>query len=464
MEKKITQTLVLGGGPGGYTAAFRAADLGQKVILVEERSTLGGVCLNEGCIPSKALLHVAQVINEAEESKGLGLSWGKPKLDLDKIRSHRFGVVENLTKGLAGLAKKRKVDLIQGRGRITGAHTLEVSGEAPCEIGFDNLIIATGSRPVRLPLFPWEDSRIMDSTDALALEEIPPRLLVVGGGIIGLEMATVYAALGSKVTVVELTDQLIPPADADLVKPLARIYKKRLEGILLSTKVTGAEAVKEGIRVSFQGTKAPETSLFDKVLVSVGRRPQTDDIGLDALGLAPDGRGFIQVDLQRRTALDHVFAIGDVTGQPMLAHKAVHEGKRAAEVIAGLPAAFDPLCIPGVAYTDPEIAWTGLSEREAKETGREYESARFPWAANGRSLSLGRNEGVTKILYDKETKRILGVGIVGPNGGELINEAVLAIEMGADLSDWGLSIHAHPTLGETLALAAEAGEGTLTDL
>jgi dihydrolipoamide dehydrogenase len=473
MDKITTETLVLGGGPGGYTAAFRAADLGQQVTLVEERDTLGGVCLNVGCIPSKALLHVAQIINESKEGERFGVTFGEPEFDLEKIRAHRSSVVGGLTKGLEQIAKRRKVQVIRGRGSFTGSHTLEVTAakgdakdtpESSTEITFKNVIIASGSRVVKLPIFPFDDPRVMDSSDALKLEDIPGSLLIVGGGIIGLEMATVYAALGSKVTVVELTDQLIPPADGDLVKPLDRIYKKRLEKILLSTKVTAAEPLKKGIKVTFEGTNAPEPTIYDKLLVSVGRRPNTDNIGLEKLGLETDKRGFISVNGKRQTALDHVYAIGDITGQPMLAHKAVHEGKVAAEVIGGKPALFDPLCIPSVAYTNPEIAWTGLTEKEAESQGIKYEKAEFPWAASGRSLSLGRNEGRTKVLYDGETKRVLGVGIVGTNGGELIGEAVLAIEMGADLQDLGLMIHAHPTLSETIGLAAERGEGTITDL
>ena len=464
MKKIETETLVLGGGPGGYTAAFRAADLGRKVVLVDERDTLGGVCLNEGCIPSKAYLHVAQVIHEGTHSDGLGVRFGPPKLDLEKIRAHKDSVVEGLTRGLAKMAERRGVTVVKGRGKFSGPRTLALEGDEPGEITFDSAIIASGSRVVRLPLFPFDDPRVMDSADALELEEVPGRLLIVGGGIIGMEMATVYGSLGSEVTVVELTDQIIPPADADLVKPLARLYKKRLKEILVGTRVTAVEPLKEGIKVTFEGKKAPEPQIYDRLLVGVGRRPNTDDIGLESLGLETDERGFLSVDEKRRTALGHVFAIGDVTGQPMLAHKAVHEGKVAVEVLSGLPAAFDPLCIPSVAYTDPEIAWAGLTEKDADRERMACETAFFPWAASGRSLSLDRNEGKTKVLYDPETKRVLGVGIVGTNAGELIGEAVLAIEMGADLADLGLIIHAHPTLSETLGLAAEAGEGTITDL
>ena len=464
MKDIRTETLVLGGGPGGYTAAFRAADLGQKVVLVDERETLGGVCLNEGCIPSKAYLHVAQVIHEGTHGADLGIDFGPPRLDLEKIRAHKESVVNGLTNGLAMMARKRGVMVVKGRGTFSGSHCLTVKGENEGVITFENGIIASGSRVVRLPLFPFDDPRVMDSADALALEDVPGRLLIVGGGIIGMEMATVYSSFGSEVSVVELTDQIIPPADGDLVKPLVRLYKKRLRDILVDTKVTAVEPLEEGIRVSFEGKKAPEPQVYDKILVGVGRRPNTDNIGLEHLGLEPSERGFLAVDGKRRTGVEHIYAIGDVTGQPMLAHKAVHEGKVAAEAISGLPAAFDPLCIPSVAYTDPEIAWTGLTEKEAARDGTPYETAFFPWAASGRSLSLGRNEGRTKVLYDPDSRRVLGVGIVGTNAGELIGEAVLAIEMGADLADLGLMIHAHPTLSETIGLAAEAGEGTITDL
>jgi dihydrolipoamide dehydrogenase len=461
-----TEILVLGGGPGGYTAAFRAADLGQHVTIVDERATLGGVCLNEGCIPSKAYLHVAQVIYEGSHGASLGVEFAPPKLDLDKIRAHKESVVGGLTKGLAQIAKRRGVQVVRGRGFFTGPHSLTVTGVEGNkeEITFEKAILASGSRVVRLPLFPFEDERVMDSTDALELSVVPERLLIVGGGIIGMEMATVYSSLGSEVSVVELTDQIIPPADGDLVKPLLRMYKSRLHKIMVSTKVTSVEPQPEGIRVSFEGGKAPEPQVYDSILVGVGRRPNTDNIGLENLGIEPMERGFLSVDEKQRTSLEHIYAIGDITGQPMLAHKAVHEGKVAAEVLSELPAAFDPLAIPSVAYTDPEIAWAGLTEKQAKETGVSYEVASFPWAASGRSLSLGRNEGRTKVLFDGESKRIMGVGIVGTNAGELIAEAVLAIEMGCDLEDLSLTIHAHPTLSETLGLAAEMGEGTITDL
>ncbi len=457
-------TLVLGGGPGGYTAAFRAADLGQSVALVEKRDTLGGVCLNEGCIPSKSLLHLASIISEADEAGKFGITYEKPKLDLEGIRGHRDKVVGSLTKGLGALAKQRKVQVVRGTGKFTGPNTLETSGEEEAVITFKNAIIASGSRVFQLPMFPFDDPRVMDSTDALGLDEIPAKLLIVGGGIIGLEMATVYSAFGSEVTVVELMDQLIPPADEDLVKPLTRMLTKRVKKVYTSTKVTKVEAQSEGILVSFEGKKAPEQELFDRILVSIGRKPNTEEIGLDALGLSADERGFIAVNEKRQTSVPHIYAIGDVTGQPMLAHKAVSEGKVAAEVIAGEPAEFSPSCIPSVAYTDPEIAWTGLTEKEAAQRGIAYEKGVFPWAASGRSLSNGRNEGMTKVLYDPETKRVLGAGITGNNAGELIAEASLAVEMGSDLEDVSLTIHAHPTLAETFALAAEMAEGTITDL
>ena len=457
-------TLVLGGGPGGYTAAFRAADLGQSVALVDSRDILGGVCLNEGCIPSKALLHLAQIITEAAEADRFGISFPKPELDLDAIRGHKEKVVTTLTRGLAALARQRKVQVFTGEGKFIAPDCLMVSGEEEQEIYFSQAIIATGSHAVKLPFLPADDPRIMDAARALELENIPGSLLVIGGGIIGMEMATVYSALGSEVTVVELTDQLIPPADPDLVKPLARMYKKKLKAILTSVSVSSAESKDEGILVSFEGDKAPEPTLYDKVLVSVGRRPNSSDIGLDELGLSADEEGFIPVNEKRQTEMEHIYAIGDVTGQPMLAHKAVHEGKVAAEVIAEKPSEYSPAAIPSVCYTDPEIAWTGLTEKEAAEKGIAYEKGVFPWSASGRSLSNGRNEGCTKIIYDPESKRILGTGICGTNAGELIAEGNLAVEMGADLEDLSLTIHPHPTLSETLALAAEMAEGTITDL
>ncbi len=459
------EVLVLGGGPGGYTAAFRAADLGKKVVLVERYPVLGGVCLNVGCIPSKALLHIAQIIHEAEEFKAHGVSFGKPKLDLDKIREWKESVTKTLNQGLDGLVKQRKVTRLQGTGKFVSSHTLEVQGESGTQtVTFENAIIAAGSHPTQIPVFPNDDPRLMNSTDALALEDIPKKLLIIGGGIIGLEMATVYHALGSEISVVELMNQIIPGCDKDLVMPLQKRIKKQYANIWLKTKVSGIEATEKGLKVSFEGDKAPESEVFDKVLVAVGRRPNGHKIDADKAGVDIDEAGFIPVDKQQRTNVPHIFAIGDIVGNPMLAHKAVYEGKIAAEVISGQKAAFDALTIPSVAYTDPEVAWMGLTENQAKEQGIEYDKGAFPWAANGRSLSLGRNEGVTKILCDKETGRVLGAGMVGPNAGEILAEAVLALEMGADAEDIGLTIHAHPTLSETIALASEMITGTITDL
>ena len=456
--------VVLGAGPGGYTAAFRAADLGKKVVLIERYTSLGGVCLNVGCIPSKALLHVAKVISEADEASHHGVKFGKPKIDIDQIRSWKENVVAKLTGGLAALAKQRNVTVIRGVGRFIAPHHLRVASEqGEVTVTFDNAIIAAGSQAVKIPAFP-EDPRIMDSTGALQLSDVPKRMLVIGGGIIGLEMATVYQALGSRITVVELGTQLIPGADPDLVKPLYKRIEKRYEAILLKTRVAGLEAKKDGILASFEGDSNPAPQLFDRVLVAVGRRPNGKLIGAEHAGIQVDDQGFIPVDKQQRTNVPHIFAIGDIVGQPMLAHKAVHEGKVAAEVIAGHKAAFDARAIPSVAYTDPEVAWMGLTETEAKAQGIAYEKASFPWAASGRALSIGRDEGLTKLIVEKETHRILGAGIVGSNAGELIAEAVLALEMGADAEDIGLTIHPHPTLSETLGFAAEMVDGTITDL
>jgi len=460
-----TEVLVLGGGPGGYTAAFRAADLGKKVTLVERYPVLGGVCLNVGCIPSKALLHVAQLIHEAQAFERHGVSFGTPTLDLDKIRGWKESVTKTLTQGLAGLVKQRKVDRIEGVGRLTSANSLEVQSESGTQtIMFEQAIIAAGSHPVQISGFPNDDPRLMDSTDALELETIPEKLLIVGGGIIGLEMATVYHALGSKISVVELMEQIIPGCDQDLVTPLHRRIKKQYDNIWLETKVQSIEPQEDGLKVFFEGKNAPESELFDRVLVAVGRRPNGKSIDADKAGIEVNDAGFIPVDKQQRTNVPHIFAVGDIVGNPMLAHKASHEGKVAADVIAGMKVGFDALTIPSVAYTDPEVAWMGLTENEAKAQGIDYEKAAFPWAASGRSLSLGRNEGVTKILCDKESGRVLGAGMVGPNAGELIAEAVLALEMGADAEDIGLSIHPHPTLSETFAFAAEMISGTITDL
>ncbi|MBS4099504.1 MAG: dihydrolipoyl dehydrogenase [Sulfuricella sp.] len=456
--------VVLGAGPGGYTAAFRAADLGKKVVLIERYASLGGVCLNVGCIPSKALLHVAKVITEAKDVSKHGVTFAAPKIDIDKIRSWKDSVVSKLTGGLKQLAKQRNVTVVQGNGRFIAPHHIRVTTEeGERDISFDHAIIAAGSQAVKIPTFP-DDPRVMDSTGALQLSDVPKRLLVIGGGIIGLEMATVYDALGSKITVVELGDQLIPGADPDMVRPLHKRIAARYEAIYLKTKVAGLEAKKNGILATFEGDQAPEPQLYDRVLVAVGRRPSGKLIGAEHAGVTVDGQGFIPVDKQQRTNIPHIFAIGDIVGQPMLAHKAVHEGKVAAEVIAGHKAAFDARAIPSVAYTDPEIAWMGLTETEAKAQGIAYEKASFPWAASGRALSMDADSGATKLLIEPETRRILGAGIVGTNAGELIAEAVLALEMGADAADLGLTIHPHPTLSETLCFAAEMAEGTITDL
>ena len=458
------EVLVLGSGPGGYTAAFRAADLGKQVIMVERYSSIGGVCLNVGCIPSKALLHTAQIINEAEEMADHGVTFGKPKIDLPKLADFKNSVIGKLTGGLAQLAKQRKVTTVTGYGRFTSPNTIEVEGESGKQtISFDNAIIAAGSSVTKLPFIPWDDPRVMDSTDALELEEAPKRLLVVGGGIIGLEMATVYDALGSDVTVVELSEGLIPGCDRDLVRPLEKRIKKRYENIYLNTRVTAIEPQKKGLKCTFEGDKAPESDVFDRVLVAIGRSPNGKLIDADKAGVMVDDRGFIAVDNQQRTNVDHIYAIGDIVGQPMLAHKATHEAVIAAEVIAGMKTFFDARTIPSVAYTDPEVAWMGMTETEAKEQGIEYEKGVFPWAASGRSLSINRNEGITKVLFG-EDGRIIGAGITGTNAGELIGEAALALEMGADAEDIGLTIHPHPTLSETIKFAAEVAEGVCTDI
>lgn len=460
-----SEVLVLGGGPGGYTAAFRAADLGKQVTLVERYPVLGGVCLNVGCIPSKALLHMAQLIHEAEDVKSHGLSFGKPEIDLDKIRAWKGGVSKALNDGLAGLAKQRKVTVVQGTGRFTGPNALEVeTPDGVKTLTFDQAIIAAGSHPTQIPVFPNDDPRLWNSTDALEIREAPKKLLIVGGGIIGLEMATVYHAFGSEISVVELMDQIIPGCDKDLVRPLQTKIKKQYKNLWLETRVTAIEPQDDGLKVSFEGKDAPASELFDAVLVAVGRRPNGKLINAEAAGVVVNEQGFIPVDRQQRTNVPHIFAIGDIVGNPMLAHKAVHEGKVAAEVAAGHKAGFDALTIPSVAYTDPEIAWMGLTENQAKAQGIEYDKAAFPWAASGRSLSLGRKEGITKIICDKQTGRIMGAGMVGPNAGELVAEAVLALEMGADADDIALTIHPHPTLSETLGFAAEMLNGTITDL
>ena len=460
------EVLVLGAGPGGYSAAFRAADLGKEVVLVDRWPALGGVCLNVGCIPSKALLHAARVIAETKEMSEHGLVFSAPAIDVDKLRGWKDGMVARLTGGLAGLARQRKVTVVRGYGRLSSPHQLQVElGEGGTKtLDFEQAIIAAGSEPLTLPFLPQGDPRIMDSTDALELTELPSRLLVIGGGIIGLEMATVYHELGAQITVVELMDQLIPGADKDLVNPLAKRLFGQYENVLLKTTVTNVEARADGLVVSFDGAKAPATDTFDKILVAVGRRPNGKLIGAENAGVRVDDRGFIPVDKQLRTNVAHIFAIGDVVGQPMLAHKATHEGKVAAEVAAGKNSAFDARVIPSVAYTDPEVAWAGLTENEARAAGVPYRKGVFPWAASGRSLSLGRSEGMTKLLFDSGTGRVLGCGIVGSSAGDLVSEAALAIEMGADAADIGLTIHPHPTLSETVAMAAEAFEGTITDL
>jgi dihydrolipoamide dehydrogenase len=459
------EVVVLGAGPGGYTAAFRAADLGKQVVLIERYDSLGGVCLNVGCIPSKALLHVAKVITEADEVSHHGVTFSKPKIDINKIRSWKESVIGKLTGGLSGLAKQRKVQVVHGVGKFSSANSIVVATkEGNKTITFDNAIIAAGSSVARIPGFPYDDPRIIDSTGALALQDVPKRLLILGGGIIGLEMATVYDALGSKISVVELMDQLIPGADKDLVKPLHNRIAKRYEAIYLKTKVSKIEAKKEGLLVTFEGDNAPAPQLYDRVLMAVGRRPNGREINAEAAGVLVNERGFIPVDKQQRTNVAGIYAIGDIVGDPMLAHKAVHEAKVAAEVIAGHKASFDALTIPSVAYTDPEISWMGLTETQAKAQGIPYEKASFPWAASGRALSVAREEGLTKVLYDPVTMRILGSGIVGVNAGELLAESVLALEMGADMQDLALTIHPHPTLSETIGFAAEIAEGSITDL
>ena len=467
-----TQVVVLGSGPGGYTAAFRAADLGLKVVLIERYSTLGGVCLNVGCIPSKALLHTAKVITEAEETAAHGVSFSAPKIDLDALKNWKNNdVVAKLTGGLAQMAQQRGVTVVEGLGKFTSSNQIAVTADdgKVTTIGFEHAIIAAGSQATKFPNAP-DDDRIMDSTGALKLADIPKRMLVIGGGIIGLEMGTVYDALGSKVSVVEFMDGLITGCDRDLVRPLQKRMEKRFEAIMLSTKVSKIEAKKDGIHVSFEGQgvedgSAPkETQIYDRVLVSIGRKPNGNNIGAELAGVNVDERGFIAVDKQMRTNVSHIFAIGDIVGQPMLAHKATHEGKVAAEVIAGHKVEFIASVIPSVAYTDPEIAWVGVTETDAKTKGLEIDKASFPWAASGRALANGRTDGTTKLIFDKTTHRLIGAGIVGVNAGELLAEAVLAIEMGADAHDLGLTIHAHPTLSETICFAAEMKEGTITDL
>jgi dihydrolipoamide dehydrogenase len=455
--------VVLGAGPGGYTAAFRAADLGMRTALIERWPQLGGVCLNVGCIPSKALLHAAKVIEDAEAMSSAGLHFGKPQIDTVKLREWKNKVVSRLTGGLTTLAKQRKVEVIRGTGKFVSPHEIEVAGDgASRRVSFAHAIIAAGSEAIRLPNLP-DDPRIIDSTGALELD-LPKRMLVVGGGIIGLEMATVYDALGVKVSVVELTDGLMPGCDRDLVRPLERRIAKRYERIMVKTKVSKVEAVKDGLRVTFEAEPAIAPEVYDRVLIAVGRTPNGRTLGADAAGVLVNERGFVPVDRQMRTNVPHIFAIGDIAGAPMLAHKASHEGKLAAEVAHGEKHAFDARVIPSVAYTDPEVAWVGLTETDAKVKGTAYEKATFPWAASGRSLSLGRDDGMTKLLFDPATRRVIGGGMVGPNAGDLVSEVALAIEMGSDATDLGLTIHPHPTLSETIMFAAEAFDGTLTDL
>jgi dihydrolipoamide dehydrogenase len=459
------EVMVLGSGPGGYTAAFRAADLGKKTVLIERYADLGGVCLNVGCIPSKALLHAAKVVTEAEEMSHFGIKFEKPKIDLDALRTWKSNVVAKGTKGLSGLAKQRKVQVVTGVARFTSPNMVEVStADGKKTVSFDACIIAAGSEVARIPGFPYDDDRLLDSTSALELKDIPARLLVIGGGIIGLEMATVYDALGSRITVVELLDGLIPGADRDIIRPLHKRIEKRYEGIYLKTKVTKIEATKQGLKATFEGESAPQPQVYDRVLLSVGRRPNGKAINAEAAGVMVNERGFIPVDRQMRTNVPHIYAIGDIVGEPMLAHKASFEGKLAAEVIAGHKAAFDARTIPSVAYTDPEVAWMGLTETMAKAQGTEIEKAVFPWAASGRARAMAREEGMTKLIFEKSTRRLLGAAMVGPNAGELIAETVLALEMGADAEDIGLTIHPHPTLSETVFFASEIAEGSITDL
>jgi len=459
-----TEVLVLGSGPGGYTAAFRAADLGSKVILVEKFSTIGGVCLNVGCIPSKALLHVADVLTETEEFEELGVSYKKPNIDLKKLLEHKNGIVNKLTGGLVGLAKQRKVKIVTGYGKFTSANTIEVVSDDGTKqvIGFKNCIIAVGSSVLKLPFIPWQDERVWDSTDALDLNNIPKRLLIVGAGIIGLEMATVYHALGSKITIV--SPDFLPGVDKDLLRAFQRTLKKRYENIFIGSLVTGITPSKKGLVCDFKDGKAPQQDTFDNVLVSIGRTPNGKLVDAEKAGVNVSGNGFINVDSQMRTNIEHIFAIGDVVGQPMLAHKATHEAKIAAEVINGSKRHFDARTIPSVAYTNPEIAWCGKTEEQLKEGGIEYEKGVFPWAASGRALSMGAELGTTKVLYDKNTHQMLGAGIIGKNAGELIGEATLAVEMGAEIEDIALTIHPHPTLCETINFATEVAAGTCTDI
>ena len=465
MSKEIkAQVVVLGSGPAGYSAAFRCADLGLETVLVERYSTLGGVCLNVGCIPSKALLHVSKVIEEAKAMAEHGVVFGEPQTDINKVRIWKDKVVDQLTGGLGGMAKMRNVTVVNGFGKFTGPNSIEVVGEETTTINFDNAIIAAGSRPIKLPFIPHEDPRIWDSTDALELNEVPEKLLIMGGGIIGLEMGTVYHSLGSKVEVVEMFDQVIPAADKDIVKVFTKRIKNKFK-LMLEPKVTAVEAKEDGIYVSMEGKKAPaEAERYDAVLVAIGRVPNGALIDAEKAGIEVDERGFINVDKQMRTNVPHIHAIGDVVGQPMLAHKGVHEGHVAAEVISGKKHYFDPKVIPSIAYTEPEVAWVGKTEKEAKAEGLNYEVATFPWAASGRAIASDCADGMTKMIFDKDTHRVIGGAVVGTNGGELLGEIGLAIEMGCDAEDIALTIHAHPTLHESVGLAAEVFEGSITDL
>ncbi len=459
------EVMVLGSGPAATLQRSAPPISARQVVLVERYPVLGGVCLNVGCIPSKALLHAARVISEAEEMSHFGIAFGKPRIEIAKLRDWKDGVVDKSIRGLTGLAKQRKVQVVQGVGKFTSSHMIEVkTADGVKKVSFDIAIIAAGSSVARIPGFPYDDPRLMDSTGALKLEDVPKRLLVIGGGIIGLEMATVYDAIGSKVTVVELLDGLIPGADRDLIKPLHKRIEKRYEGIFLKTKVTKLEAQKDGLRATFEGESAPKPQVYDRVLLAVGRRPNGKEIDARAAGVNVTDRGFIPADNYMRTNVPHIHAIGDIIGEPMLAHKASHEGKLAAEIIAGHKRAFDARTIPSVAYTDPEVAWMGLTETQAKAQGTAIEKAVFPWAASGRARATARDEGMTKLIFDKDTKRLLGAGMVGPNAGELVAETVLALEMGADAQDIGLTIHPHPTLSETVFFAAEIAEGSITDL
>lgn len=463
MPDMNAEVLVLGGGPGGYTAAFRAADLGKKVVLVERHASLGGVCLNVGCIPSKSLLHVARVITEAAELSGV--RFGEPDIDIDTIRSSKEGTVARLGKALGQLAKRRKVEVVTGTAQFVSPRDVRVETARDARlISFDNAIIAAGSSPARLTGFPYEDPRLIDSTGALALRDVPDRLLVIGGGVVGLEIAAIYSALGSAITIVEAMDQLMPGADADVVKPLANRLAKSYEAVLTMTRVTHLEPAADGLRAVFEGPQAPEPQSYDRVLVAVGRQPNSASLGLESAGVRVSERGFIEVDMQMRTSVPHIFAVGDICGEPMLAHKATREGKVAAEVIAGHDVSFQANAIPSVAYTDPEIAWVGATEAEARRTGLDYETAVFPWAASGRALASRREEGLTKLVLDRTTRRVIGAGIAGCGASELIAETVFAIEMGALAQDLALTIHPHPTLSETIALAAEISDGSITDL